>query len=107
MPIEPTPRSVIVELELTPTWWTQLTKRLQQGDAHKPVRELHAQACAVAFKLGGAVQMLKTERSAFVARLSVPTDVSLAVLCERAAAVIEELNALDLSAIVASKAAGY
>lgn len=94
-----TPLHVKVELELTPRWWRQLTRRLTQGTAFKPVRELHAQASEIAFKLGPGVRMLKTRRSSFIACLLVPSDTSLVALCEKAGQVVEELNKLDVGCL--------
>lgn len=94
-----TPLCVKVELELTPRWWRQLTQRLEKGESFKPVRDLHARAVEVAFGLGQGVQLLKTERSSFVALVTVPSDTSLVALCEKAGRVVDELNALDTSCL--------
>lgn len=97
------PTRVKIEMELTPRWWRKLTEHLQDGSAYKPVRELHAQACEIAFKLGIDVDMLKTERKAFVACLTVPSNASLVTLCEKAGQLVEELNALDISCLSRAK----
>ncbi len=101
----PNQARVVVEVELTPQWWLRLASNLNGSEAASPLRELHAQAVAVAFELGG-VQLLKTKRSRFVARVTVPTGVTFEELCARAGAIVDRLNALDVSCLPGARSPG-
>ncbi len=90
---------VTLELELTPKWWLRCTANLGGSAEAAPARAVHAQAVAIAFELGEGVMLLKTKRRKFIARVHVPVDTSLVVLCEKAGVIVDRLNALDVGAL--------
>lgn len=91
---------VKVELELTPRWWGWLTRELGSRNPKLPqMSQLHAQCVNAAVLEFTPTVDLKTTRSHFLATVFVPRDTSLERLCEKAARVVEQLNALDVSCL--------
>lgn len=89
---------VVVELELTPVWWRELTKKLTAKPREAPVRMLLVQAQCLALELPG-VQSVVVEMRRFVVKLSVPRDASNELLCQAAGKCRDKIHALEITCL--------
>lgn len=92
------PTKVRIELELTPKWWRQLTKRLSAHPNYNDARVLHAQVIGLAMGIDG-VFSVTTERERLLALALVPPDVTGAQLAQKAELVREAMHQLDTTCL--------
>ena len=92
------PLKLRVQLELTPKWWRQLTKRLSAHPNYNDARVLHAQCIAIAMRLDG-VFSLTTERERLLVLVNVPRDVLFEQLALKAGACRDAMHLLDTTCL--------
>lgn len=87
--------SVAVELELTPSYWSDLAQALGASATPEAVI-LHARCVAAALNIKRALRVV-TDRTRFFVVVNPSKDDTLAHLCEQAAAVREGLETFERS----------
>ncbi len=89
---------VRIELELTPKWWSQLTRRLSAHSNYNDARVLHAQVVGLAMSIDG-VFSVTTESQRLLVLALVPRDVTGEQLAQKAEQVREAMHQLDTSCL--------